>query len=191
MYAWLPTGSAQRPPSHSVGKDSEAQKARQQTAVGCFFYKSVAEDPEKVGIDSTIPEVQSVDAFPETIEIELTNIQIPMIPHKHDDEKSELHLDPLQQFLGMLRIELHFPHKTMDSYRSYLDQVIGLSFTVAWHGIVVRHRAPVPSSPPVVPAFFIGGPARCPWKRKCPCAPGVVRGVACWCCRTLVAKKVL
>ena len=44
-------------------------------------------------------------AFPETIELELTNTQIHMIPCKQNDEKSKFRLDPLQQFLGMLRIE--------------------------------------------------------------------------------------
>ena len=49
--------------------------------------------------------MQSVDAFLETVEVELANTQIHMVPYKHYEEKSEFHLDPLQQFLGMLQIE--------------------------------------------------------------------------------------
>ncbi len=49
--------------------------------------------------------MQSVEAFPGTVELELTQTQIPMIPYKHYDEKSEFHLDPLQQFLGMLQMD--------------------------------------------------------------------------------------
>ena len=43
--------------------------------------------------------MQSVEAFPETVELELAQAQIHMIPHKHDDETLEFHLDPLQHFL--------------------------------------------------------------------------------------------
>jgi len=64
-----------------------------------LFYKSVAEDPEKVELDSRLPEVQSIEAFPETAELKLTNTQIHMIPYKHYDEKLEFHLNPMQQAL--------------------------------------------------------------------------------------------
>ena len=49
--------------------------------------------------------VQSVDTFPGTVELEPAKIQIPRLPYKHYDEKSEFHLDPLQQFLGTLQTD--------------------------------------------------------------------------------------
>ena len=70
-----------------------------------FFYESVATDPGTVATDWRHFRVQSVDTFPGTVELEPAKIQIPRLPYKHYDEKSEFHLDPLQHFLETLQTD--------------------------------------------------------------------------------------
>ena len=56
-------------------------------------------------MDSRLPEVKCVEAFPETVELELIKAQIQMTPHKDCHENSELHLDPVQQSLEIFQAE--------------------------------------------------------------------------------------
>ena len=59
-------------------------------------------DPGTVATDWRLLGCNPLTTFPGTVELEAAKIQIPGFPYKHYDEKSEFHLDPLQQFLGTL-----------------------------------------------------------------------------------------
>ena len=96
-----------------MGKDSEHwktkththTKARPNTRLSVLFYKSVATDPGTVATDWRLLGCNPLTTFPGTVELEPAKIQIPRLPYKHYDEKSEFHLDPLQHFLETLQTD--------------------------------------------------------------------------------------
>ena len=65
-----------------------------------LFYKSVAGDPGEVEIDSRLSEMESIQAFPGTVELEPAKTHI---PYKQYKNKLGVHWDPFQQSLGMLQ----------------------------------------------------------------------------------------
>ena len=69
-----------------------------------FSDKSVAGDPGEVEIGPRLSEMEPIEAFPGTVEVEpaKTYIHI-MLPYKHYNDKLEFHWDPFQQSLGMLQ----------------------------------------------------------------------------------------
>ena len=77
-----------------MGKTQKAGKknaqARLKTSLICFC-NSVAGDPGNVATDWRLLGVQSVEAFPGTVELEPAKTQIPRLPYKHYTEKPEFH----------------------------------------------------------------------------------------------------
>mgnify|MGYP000220186735 CR=1 FL=1 len=98
-------------PTYAVtvwGKTQKAEKKRKSAGPKLFKLFStnlLQEIPERLQRIGGFWGCNPLEEFPGTVELELTKTQIPTIPYKHYDEKSEFHLDPLQQFLGMLQLD--------------------------------------------------------------------------------------
>jgi hypothetical protein len=73
--------------------------------VEAVFYKAAATNHGMVATDWKLLTCNPLTTFPGNVELEPAKAQIPRLPYKHYDVKSEFHLDQLQQFLGTLQTD--------------------------------------------------------------------------------------